>query len=90
MSANTILTHLVRHDWLIESPLEDVVTTYIEVLRSQRYANRTIRIQDLPQSWWVIIAPFRRDKAQVHPGGSKSHRGIVACSGIRGHTPSSS
>jgi len=44
MSANTILTHLVRHDWLIDSPLENVVTTYIEVLRSQRYADRTIRI----------------------------------------------
>lgn len=44
MPIDTILTNLVRHDWLTDSPLESVVTTYIEALRSQRYANRTIRI----------------------------------------------
>lgn len=44
MTADTILTNLVRHDWLTDSPLECVVTTYIEALRGQRYADRTIRI----------------------------------------------
>jgi integrase/recombinase XerD len=44
MPTDTILTNLVRHDWLTDSPLESVVTTYIHALRSQRYADRTIRI----------------------------------------------
>jgi integrase/recombinase XerD len=43
MPTDTILTNLVRHDWLTDSPLESVVTTYIHELRSQRYADRTIR-----------------------------------------------
>jgi site-specific recombinase XerD len=44
MPADTILTNLVRRDWLTDSPLESVVTDYIETLRSRRYADRTIRI----------------------------------------------
>ena len=44
MPADTILTNLVRYDWLTDSPLENVLVSYIEALRSQRYADRTIRI----------------------------------------------
>ncbi len=44
MSADKTLTNLVRYDWLIDSPLESVVPTYIKMLRSQRYTDRTIRI----------------------------------------------
>lgn len=44
MPTDTILTNLVRRDWLTDSPFESVVTSYIDLLRSQRYADRTIRI----------------------------------------------
>lgn len=44
MPADTILTNLARYDWLTDSPLESVVVSYMEALRSQRYADRTIRI----------------------------------------------
>jgi len=44
MSTDRNLTNLARRDWLNDGPLSSVVTTYIEELRNQRYANRTIRI----------------------------------------------
>jgi site-specific recombinase XerD len=42
MSADKCLTNLARHDWLTDGPLNSVVTPYIEALRNQRYADRTI------------------------------------------------
>ena len=44
MSADKTLKNLVRYNWLIDSPLESVVSSYIQELRSQRYTERTIRI----------------------------------------------
>ena len=44
MPADKTLTNLVRYNWLIDSPLESVVSSYIKALRGQRYADRTIRI----------------------------------------------
>jgi hypothetical protein len=44
MPADKTLTNLVRYDWLIDSPLESVVSSYIKALRGQRYADRTVRI----------------------------------------------
>ena len=44
MSTDRNLTNLARRDWLNDGPLSGIVTTYIEELRNQRYANRTIRI----------------------------------------------
>ncbi|UQG62706.1 site-specific integrase (plasmid) [Marinobacter sp. M3C] len=44
MPTDTILTSLVRRDWLTDSSLKSVITDYIEALRDQRYAERTIRI----------------------------------------------
>lgn len=43
MSTNLYLATLVRREWLTEGPLDSVVATYIEALRSQRYKVRTIR-----------------------------------------------
>ncbi|MEX0828269.1 MAG: hypothetical protein WD005_04890, partial [Haliea sp.] len=43
MSTDTIFTNLVRYDWLIDSPLESVISSYIAALRDQRYAEPTIR-----------------------------------------------
>lgn len=42
MSADKCLTNLVRRDWLTDGPLASVITSYIETLRSQRYADHTI------------------------------------------------
>lgn len=42
MSADRSFTKLARRDWLIDGPLENVVTSYIDALRQQRYADRTI------------------------------------------------
>lgn len=44
MPADTCLTNLARYDWLTDGPLNSVVAPYIEGLRSQRYADRTIRV----------------------------------------------
>jgi len=44
MPADKTLTTLFRYNWLIDSPLESVVSSYIKALRDQRYADRTIRI----------------------------------------------
>jgi len=42
MTTDKCLTNLTRHDWLTDGPLNSVVTAYIEDLRNQRYADRTI------------------------------------------------
>jgi integrase/recombinase XerD len=42
MPADKSFTNLARRDWLNYGPLNRVVTSYIEALRDQRYANRTI------------------------------------------------
>ena len=47
-------------------------------------ATITIKIQGLPQSWWVIIGGFRPDIAVGRQGESKWRRGIVVCFGIHG------
>lgn len=44
MLTDRSLTSLARRDWLTDGPLGSVVTSYIEALRYQRYADRTIRI----------------------------------------------
>jgi site-specific recombinase XerD len=44
MPADKTLTNLVRYEWLIDSPLKSVVSSYIKALRGQRYADRTVRI----------------------------------------------
>lgn len=44
MTADTTITNLVRHDWLTDSQLESFVPAYIEALKKQRYADRTINI----------------------------------------------
>lgn len=44
MCTDTIFTNLARRDWLIESPLNDVVTSYVKALHDQHYAYNTIRI----------------------------------------------
>lgn len=42
MSTDRSLAHLARRDWLTYGPLDSIVTPYIEALRNQRYADRTI------------------------------------------------
>lgn len=44
MPTDQILTTRVRRNWLINSPLKNLASPYIELLRSQRYADRTISI----------------------------------------------
>ena len=44
MPTDNNLANLARRDWLTDGPLNGVVTTHIEALRNQRYADRTIRI----------------------------------------------
>lgn len=44
MPTDKILTTTVRHNWLIHSPLKNVASSYLEVLRSQCYADHTISI----------------------------------------------
>lgn len=44
MCADTIFTNRARCDWLIKSPLNDVVTSYIKALHDQHYACNTFRI----------------------------------------------
>ncbi len=44
MLTDRSLTSLARRDWLTDGPLDSIVTSYIEALRYQRYADRTIRI----------------------------------------------
>lgn len=44
MPTDQILTTRVRHNWLIHGPLKNIASPYIERLRSQRYADRTISI----------------------------------------------
>ena len=44
MPTDRILANLARRDWLTDSPLDSVVTPYIEALRNQRYADRTVGI----------------------------------------------
>lgn len=43
MPTDRSLTNLARRDWLTDGPLVSVVTSYIEALRNQRYADHTIR-----------------------------------------------
>ena len=43
MPTDTCLTNLARRDWLTDGPLNDVVASYIEALRNQRYSDHTIR-----------------------------------------------
>lgn len=42
MPTDKYLNHLVRGDWLTNGPLSNVVTPYIEKLRKDEYAERTI------------------------------------------------
>jgi site-specific recombinase XerD len=42
MSTDNYVTSLVRRDWLVDGPLNDIVPAYIETLRAQRYNERTI------------------------------------------------
>lgn len=42
MPTDRSLANLVRHDWLTDGPLDSVVMLYIETLRKQHYADRTI------------------------------------------------
>lgn len=42
MSTDNYLNRLVRRDWLTDGPLSNVVTSYIEKLRKDEYADRTI------------------------------------------------
>lgn len=42
MATDPCLATLVRRDWLLRSPLANLVTPYIATLRSQRYGERTI------------------------------------------------
>jgi len=44
VSTDYCLLQLVRHDWLTDGPLDGVVSAYIDVLRRQRYTERTIHI----------------------------------------------
>lgn len=44
MQIDRSLANLARRDWLTDGPLNGVITTYIEALRNQRYADRTIGI----------------------------------------------
>lgn len=43
MPTDTCLTNLCRREWLTDGPLNDVVVSYIEALRNQRYGERAIR-----------------------------------------------
>ncbi len=57
MFTDKCLTNLTRHDWLIDGPLNSIVTPYIESLRDQRYPDRTIRgyLGCLAHfSYWII------------------------------------
>lgn len=42
MSSDKYLANLARRDWLTDGPLKNVVTPYVEALRDQCYADRTI------------------------------------------------
>ncbi len=42
MSADSCLAHIPHPDWLADGPLTGLVTPFIEALRAQRYAERTI------------------------------------------------
>lgn len=42
MSTDSCLTHVPHPDWLADGPLTPLVTPFIEALRVQRYAERTI------------------------------------------------
>lgn len=43
MPTDSCLANLARRDWLTDGPLSDVVASYIEALRNQRYCDHTIR-----------------------------------------------
>lgn len=42
MFTDTHLSHIARRDWLTDGPLHELVISYIEALRSRRYAENTL------------------------------------------------
>lgn len=44
MLAETCLPNFVRRDWLLDGPLNDFVADYADLLRKERYSERTVQI----------------------------------------------
>ena len=84
MTTDRSLANLARRDWLTDGPLESVVLSYIEALRNQRYADRTIGIYLgclAHFSFWIKSEPVESPSidASLVERFLVNHRPLCAC-----------